>query len=65
MYRVIAYFTDLHDNDHEYHVGDPFPREGVAVTDDRIAELSGQDNKQGRPLIEEVPDVRTSKEDAE
>lgn len=53
MYRVVAFFTDLHDDDHPYNVGDPFPREGITVTDERIAELSGKDNKQGRPLIEE------------
>ena len=29
MYKVIVYFTDLHDNDHEYHEGDIFPREGI------------------------------------
>lgn len=23
MYKVIKYFTDLHDADHEYHPGDP------------------------------------------
>lgn len=28
MYRVIKYFTDLHDNEYEYHVGDTFPRKG-------------------------------------
>lgn len=32
MYRVIKYFTDLHDNEYEYHVGDTFPRKGIKVT---------------------------------
>ena len=51
MYRVINFFTDLHDENHPYNVGDSFPREGIAVTDERLAELSSSDNKQGRPLI--------------
>ncbi len=51
MYRVINFFTDLHDENHPYNVGDSFPREGIAVTDKRLAELSSSDNKQGRPLI--------------
>lgn len=54
MYKVIEYFTDLHDNDHPYHVGDPFPREGIEVTAERIKELSGSNNKRHMPLIEEV-----------
>lgn len=57
MYKVISYFTDLQDNDHPYNVGDTFPRDGVEVTENRLAELSGSGNKQGRPLIEEVADV--------
>lgn len=65
MYRVVAFFTDLHDDDHPYNVGDPFPREGIAVTAERIAELSGKDNKQGRPLIEEVPEFKPTKKTAE
>lgn len=52
MYRVIAYFTDLQDDCHEYNVGDVFPREGVTVSEERITELSGCENKQKRPLIE-------------
>ena len=51
MYRVIRYFTDLQDNDHPYNVGDVFPRDGMTVTDERIAELAGSDNKQRTPLI--------------
>lgn len=54
MYRVIKYFTDLHDDGHPYHEGDEFPRKGINVTDERLKELSGKDNKQGVPLIEAV-----------
>ena len=54
MYKVIHYFTDLHDKNHPYNVGDIFPREGVTVSEERLAELAGEDNKQGKPLIEQV-----------
>ncbi|MDD3338437.1 MAG: hypothetical protein PHS82_06220 [Lachnospiraceae bacterium] len=54
MYRVVKFFTDLHDNEHPYNVGDEYPREGVEVTTDRVNELSGSDNAQHVPLIEEV-----------
>lgn len=56
MYRVIKYFTDLQDNKYAYNVGDAFPREGVTVTQERLDELAGSENKQGVPLIEEVND---------
>jgi hypothetical protein len=56
MYRVIKFFTDLHDGNHPYNVGDPFPRDGIEVADERIVELASSDNKQGVPLIEAVED---------
>ena len=61
MYRVIEYFTDLQDGGHEYNAGDVFPREGLTVSRDRLAELSGCENKQKRPLIaEEKPGRKKS-----
>lgn len=54
MYKVIYKFVDLQDNDHVYEIGDVYPREGSEVTDERIAELSGDQNKIGSPLIEKV-----------
>ena len=54
MYKVIHFFTDLQDNDHPYNVGDVFPRQGKTVSDERIAELAGSENKQRTPLIEAV-----------
>lgn len=51
MYKVIKFFTDLHDANYAYQVGDEFPRPGTEVTEKRIAELAGSDNKQGVPLI--------------
>lgn len=54
MYRVIRLFTDLQDDGHKYSVGDTFPRRGVVVTGERIAELASAKNRQGVPLIEEI-----------
>ena len=53
MYKVIKAFTDLHDNDYPYSVGDVFPRYGINVSEKRLDELSGSENKQGTPLIKE------------
>lgn len=61
MYKVIKFFVDLQDNNHPYNVGDAFPRKGLEVTEERLAELAGSDNKQGVPLIELVEKKRTRK----
>lgn len=53
MYKVIHYFIDLQDNNHAYNVGDEYPRKGAEVTNSRIAELAGSENKQRKPLIAE------------
>ena len=57
MYKVIKFFVDLQDNNRAYGEGDFYPREGLVVSDERIAELAGNDNKQGQPLIELVADT--------
>ena len=36
---------------YEYNVGDEFPRKGKKVSNERLAELSGNNNLQGVPLI--------------
>ena len=54
MYEVLVYFTDLQDKEHEYHVGDTFPREGVSASAARIKELSSKKNRRGIPLIKKV-----------
>ena len=54
MYKVIKSFTDLQDNNYAYYVGDTFPRNGVEVCSERIAELASDKNRRGIPLIEEV-----------
>ena len=56
MYKVIKAFAALHDKNYPYSVGAIFPRIGIKVTDARIKELSGCNNKQGTPLIEKVAD---------
>ena len=57
MYKVIKYFVDLKDNNHEYNAGDVYPREGYTPTAERIAELSGSDNLQKQPLIVKVAEA--------
>lgn len=57
MYRVIVFFTDLQDNNHPYNAGDTFPREGLEVSAERLAELSGCDNLRNMPLIEAVQEA--------
>lgn len=64
MYKVIAYFKDLQDNNYEYNVGDVFPREGLEVSDERIAELSGKENKRRIPLIEFDEEAAKAAEEA-
>lgn len=50
-YKVIHYFADLQDFNHVYNVGDSFPRIGMKVSEERLRELSGSNNKQNKPLI--------------
>ena len=54
MYKVISFFTDLQDFNHPYKVGDVFPRQGMNVSEERLKELAGSKNKQGKPLIEKI-----------
>lgn len=53
-YIAIESFVDLQDGNHVYHPGDPFPRDGIVVSQGRIDELIGVHNKLGRALIKEV-----------
>lgn len=61
MYKVIKFFVDLQDNNHSYNEGDIYPRNGLEVSNERIAELTGSDNKQGEPLIVEIADKAPEK----
>ena len=58
MYKVIKHFVDLQDNNHPYHAGDIFPRSGLEVSEDRLAELAGSENLQGVPLIQFVEEKK-------
>lgn len=58
MYRVIKYFTDLQDNNHEYNVGDIYPHNKKKVPASRIKELSTDKNRRGIPLIEKVEEPK-------
>ena len=62
MYKVIKHFTDLQDNNFAYNVGDEYPRKGLSVLPSRIKELACDKNRQGVPLIEEIPDVEDKPE---
>lgn len=58
MYKCIERFADLQDNNHVYEVGQPFPREGLEVSEERLAELAGCKNKQHKPLIAKVAEPK-------
>jgi hypothetical protein len=45
-----------------YEVNAPYPREGLSVLPSRIRELATDKNRQGCPLIEEVPDIEEAPE---
>ena len=47
----------MQDNNFAYNVGDEYPRKGMSVLPSRIKELAGKKNRQGVPLIEEIPEV--------
>ena len=47
----------MQDNNFAYNVGDEYPRKGMSVLPSRIKELATDKNRQGVPLIEEIPEV--------
>ena len=49
---------DLKDFNHIYREGDLYPRDGMEPPVSRIEQLLGSDNRFGRPLIEEIPEVK-------
>lgn len=55
-YKVLYPFADLHDKKYKYNAGDMFPRKGLEVSEDRIKELAGAENKAKKPLIKEIPE---------
>ena len=64
-YKVVKDFKDLKDNGHVYRTGDLFPRFGVNVGDERIAELSSKRNRLKTVLIvsDGVPEVKEEQAD--
>lgn len=64
-YTVIKAFTDLKDNNYIYRVGDEYPRHGLKVNAERAEELSGENNRQGTPLIKPVSEEQTKTERSE
>jgi hypothetical protein len=61
-YNVLCAFTDSQDNKNVYQAGDIYPRLGYIPTKKRIAELSGENNTFGKPIIELVKED-TNKEE--
>ena len=53
MYVAAVQFVDLQDG-YRYAAGEKFPREGLYVSNERIAELAGSNNRMGYPLIKQV-----------
>ena len=51
----------MQDNNFAYDPKDParntYPRKGLSVLPSRIKELASDKNRQGCPLIEEIPEV--------
>ena len=62
-YTVIRPFKDLNDPEqHDYSVGDVFPREGHEPTETFINGLLNGLNSAGSIFIEEVPDEKPKKQ---
>ncbi|WP_239705194.1 hypothetical protein [Mammaliicoccus sp. R-M63] len=54
-YEVLQKFIDLQDKKKVYNVGDSFPKPAnKKVTEERINELSSENNKRGKALIKEI-----------
>ena len=52
----------MQDGNFAYQVGDEYPRKNFSVLPSRIKELASDKNRQGVPLIEEIPDVEEAPE---
>ncbi|EKI4610923.1 hypothetical protein PCV59_001113 [Staphylococcus pseudintermedius] len=56
-YEVLKTFKDLQDNEKTYKKGERFPRPAnKKIDEERILELSSQDNRQKTPLIKKIED---------
>ena len=63
MFTVVKSFTDLQDGGYKYNKGDVYPREGLDVAPERIAQLSSAENLQGVALIKETAPLKVVEED--
>ena len=59
MYKAMTRFADLNDGNRIYEAGDIYPRPGLVVSEERLAELAGSDNRAGKPLIKAVEAPQT------
>lgn len=65
MYRVIKDFCDKQDGYYRYGVGDEYPHSGLEVSEERLRELSTDENQLKQPLIEKVEVAKTEEETKE
>lgn len=66
MYKVVADFRDLKDNERLYRVGDEYPAvDAPKPTKTRIKELAEGKNRLERVFIEEIPEIPTPTEENE
>lgn len=63
-YKALVDFADLQDGKRLYHEGETFPRDGLSVSEKRLAELSGSDNRMGFPLIGKVEEPTIEESEA-
>ena len=52
----------MQDDNFAYEIGDTYPRKDFSVLPSRIRELASDKNRQGVPLIEEIPDIEEKPE---
>lgn len=62
MYKVVKFFQDLKDNNFQYEAGDIYPREGLKVSEERLAELASDKNLRGEILIKKVEEKKAEGE---
>lgn len=54
IFKAIRAFKDLQDSNRIYNVGDVFPREGKEVSQERLTDLSTDNNLQKQSVIESI-----------
>jgi hypothetical protein len=65
MYIALEHFTDMQDNNFKYNPGDKFPRTGLEVSEERLKELSSNENRRGKAMIKLVKEEKPEKPVAE